>query len=161
MHYAYVDGKKSFKPSNARPQNILQITRGCRIQASRPARSNSIWCMTPTTVAQSWRCNNPSTTKFGSQNNRGYIQSKGHIATMIQPVPISKKEQRSISRQVNLAITSPLATTAYLNWSDQTVEFSRANHPRKVPRPGHTPMVLKAQIGGYDVERVFMMQEVA
>jgi hypothetical protein len=75
---------------------------------------------------------------------------------MIQPVPKSKKEQQSISRQVNLAITSPLATTEYLKWSDQTVGFSRLDHPRKVPRPGHAPMVLEAQIGGYDIGRVFM-----
>jgi hypothetical protein len=44
----------------------------------------------------------------------------------------------------------------YLKWSDQPIRFSRADHPRKVPRPGHSPMVLKAQIGGYDVGRVFM-----
>jgi hypothetical protein len=75
---------------------------------------------------------------------------------MIQPVPKSKKERKSISRQVNLAITSPPATTEYLKWSDQPVRFSRADHPRKVPKPGHSPMVLKAQIGGYDVGRVFM-----
>jgi hypothetical protein len=35
-------------------------------------------------------------------------------------------------------------------------QFSREDHPRKVPRPEHAPMVLKAQIGGYYVERVFM-----
>jgi hypothetical protein len=75
---------------------------------------------------------------------------------MIQPVPKSKKERKSISRQVNLAITSPPATTEYLKWSDQIVRFSRVDHPRKVPRPGHSPMVLKAQIGGYDVRRVFI-----
>jgi hypothetical protein len=57
---------------------------------------------------------------------------------------------------VNLAITSPPATTEYLKWSDQIVGFSRTDHPRKVPQPGHAPMVLKAQIGGYDVGRVFM-----
>jgi hypothetical protein len=75
---------------------------------------------------------------------------------MIQPVPKSKKERKSISRQVNLAISSPPATTEYLKWSDQPVRFSRADHPRKVPRPGHAPMVLKAQIGGYNIGRVFM-----
>jgi hypothetical protein len=75
---------------------------------------------------------------------------------MIQPVPKSKMERKSISRQVNLAISSPLATTEYLRWSDQPVRFSRADHPRKVPRPGHAPMVLKVQIGGYDVGQVFM-----
>jgi hypothetical protein len=57
---------------------------------------------------------------------------------------------------VNIAITSPPATTEYLKWSDQTVGFSRIDHPRKVPWTGHAPMVLKAQIGGYDIGRVFM-----
>jgi hypothetical protein len=40
------------------------------------------------------------------QRNKGYHQSKVHIAVMIQPVPKSKKEQKYISRQVNLAISS-------------------------------------------------------
>jgi hypothetical protein len=75
---------------------------------------------------------------------------------MIQPVPKSQKEQKNISRQVNLAIVSPPATTEYLRWSDQNIRFSRENHPRKVPRPGHAPMVLKAQIGGYDIGQVFI-----
>jgi hypothetical protein len=85
-----------------------------------------------------------------------HLESKVYISAMIQPVPKSKKEQNSISRQVNLAISSPPATTEYLRWSDQPVKFSRADHPRKVPRLGHSPMVLKAQIGGYDIGRVFM-----
>jgi hypothetical protein len=85
-----------------------------------------------------------------------HLESKVYISAMIQPVPKSKKERKSISRQVYLTISSPPATTEYLQWSDQPVRFSRADHPRKVPRPGHSPMVLKAQIGGYDVGRVFM-----
>jgi hypothetical protein len=92
----------------------------------------------------------------GSQSNGGYAQSKNHIAAMIQPVPKSKKEHRSISRQVNLAIILSPATMEYLKWSEQTVGFSKINHPRKVPRPGHAPMVLKALIGGYDIGSVFM-----
>jgi hypothetical protein len=84
------------------------------------------------------------------------LESKVYISAMIQPVPKSKKERKSISRQVNLAISSPPATTEYLQWSDQPVRFSRADHPRKVPRPGHAPMVLKAQIGGYNIGRVSM-----
>jgi hypothetical protein len=103
--------------------------------------------------------------RHGGKNiNQGYqmqrlakqLESKVYISAMIQPVPKSKKERKSISRQVNLAITSPPATTEYLKWSDQPVRFSRADHPRKVPWPVHSPMVLKAQIGGYDVGRVFM-----
>jgi hypothetical protein len=87
------------------------------------------------------------------------MELKVYISTMIQPVPKSTKERKSISRQVNLAITSPPATMEYLKWSDQPVRFSRADHPRKVPRLGHSSMVLKAQIGGYDVKRVFMDTE--
>jgi hypothetical protein len=90
------------------------------------------------------------------QNNARHIESKVYISAMIQPIPKSKKEQKSITRQVNLAISSPPATTEYMRWSDQPIRFSRADHPRKVPRPGHAPMVLKAQIGGYDIGRVFM-----
>jgi hypothetical protein len=84
------------------------------------------------------------------------LKSKVYISAMIQPVPKSKKEQKSISRQVNFAISLPPTTADYLRWSDQPVRFIRADHPRKVPRPGHVPMVLKAQIGGYNIGRVFM-----
>jgi hypothetical protein len=75
---------------------------------------------------------------------------------MIQPVPKSNKEEKSITRQVNLAVTSPPATTEYLHWSEQPIEFSRDDQPITVPRPGNAPLVLKAQIGTYDVDRVFM-----
>jgi hypothetical protein len=94
--------------------------------------------------------------KRSNQNDGGYIPSKGHITAMIQPVPKSNKEQKSISRQVNLAITSPLAYREYLHWSEQPIEFSRKDHPIIVPRPGNAPLVLKAQIGGYNIDRVFM-----
>jgi hypothetical protein len=48
------------------------------------------------------------------QNDAGHPESKMYISAMIQPVPKSKKEQKSISRQVNLVISSPPATTEYL-----------------------------------------------
>jgi hypothetical protein len=92
----------------------------------------------------------------GNNNDGGYIPSKGHITTMIQPVPKSHKEEKNISRRVNLAVTSPPVTTEYWHWSKQPIEFNREDHPIIVPRPRNAPLVLKAQIGGYDVERVFM-----
>jgi hypothetical protein len=92
----------------------------------------------------------------GNENDGGYIPSKGHIAVMIQPVPKSNKEQKSISRQVNLAITSPPVSTEYFHWSEQPITFSREDHPITLPQPGNVPLVLKSQIGGYDVDRVFM-----
>jgi hypothetical protein len=75
---------------------------------------------------------------------------------MIQPVPKSHTEEKSISQQVNLSITSPPVTTEYLHWSEQPIKFNREDQPITVPRPGNVPLVLKAQIGGYDVEIVFM-----
>jgi hypothetical protein len=75
---------------------------------------------------------------------------------MIQPVLKSNKEEKSISCQVNLAVTSPLVTTEYLLWFEQPIEFNREDHPITVSRPRNAPSVLKAQIGGYDVDRVFI-----
>jgi hypothetical protein len=75
---------------------------------------------------------------------------------MIQPVSKSNKEEKSITWQVNLAITSPPAIMEYLYWSDQPIEFSRDDHPITLPRPGNAPLVLKPQVGTYDVDRIFM-----
>jgi hypothetical protein len=36
------------------------------------------------------------------------------------------------------------------------MEFNRKDHPIIVHRPRNTPLVLKAQIGAYDVDRIFM-----
>jgi hypothetical protein len=47
---------------------------------------------------------------YPRQSNQGYPQSKIYIAAMIQPVPKSKKEHESISRKINLAISSPPTT---------------------------------------------------
>jgi hypothetical protein len=65
----------------------------------------------------------------GRDDNGGYVPSKGHITTMIQPVPKSNKEEKSITRQVNLTVTLPPTTTQYLHWSEQPIEFSRDDHP--------------------------------
>jgi hypothetical protein len=130
IHYAYLDGKRV---SNHQ-------TKDCRTFLRLQSAMNS----------------NQEARQGGKSTRQGYQvqrlakhpESKVYISAMIQPVPKSKKERKSISRQVNLAISSPPATTEYLKWSDQPVRFSRADHPRKVPRPGHAPMVLNAQIGG-------------
>jgi hypothetical protein len=83
----------------------------------------------------------------GHDNDGGYVPSKGHITAMIQLVPKSNKEEKNITCQVNLAVTSPPAMTKYLHWSEQPIEFSRDDHPITVPQPGNAPLVLKAQIG--------------
>jgi hypothetical protein len=72
---------------------------------------------------------------------------------MIQPVPKSNKEEKSINRQVNQAVTSPPATMEYLHWSEHPIEFNRDDHPITVPRPRKGA---SGTSGIYDVDRVFM-----
>src|SRR3954467_694647 len=39
---------------------------------------------------------------------------------------------------------------------ETSITFSQSDHPPIVPRPGHAPLVLDAQTGGYDMDRIFM-----
>ena len=75
---------------------------------------------------------------------------------MIQKARRSRRSQKTISRNVNMAEMSPPATPEYLNVSETPITFSRVDHPLVVPRPGHSALVLEAQIGGFNMTRVFM-----
>jgi hypothetical protein len=138
IHYAYLDGKRVSNHQMKDCRTFLRLQNA--MDSNQGARQGG------KSMSQGYQI----------QRLAKHMESKVYISAMIQPVPKSKKEQKSISRQVNLAISSPPDTTGYLQWSDQLVRFSRADHPSKVTRPGHAPMVLKAQIGGYDIGRVFM-----
>jgi hypothetical protein len=133
IHYAYLDGKRV---SNHQMKDCKTFL---RLQSAMGSSQGA------------WQGKKNASQGYQVQRLAKHLESKVYISAMIQPVPKLKKEQKNISRQVNLAISSPPATMEYLRWSDQTIRFSRADHPRKVPRPGHLPMVLKAQIGGYDI----------
>jgi hypothetical protein len=141
IHYMYLDGKRV---SNHQMKDCRTFL---RLQSAMGSSQGG------------WQGEKRTSQGYQVQRLARHLESKVYISAMIQPVPKSKKERRNISRQVNLAISSPPATMEYLRWSDQPIRFSRVDHPRKVPRPGHSPMVLKAQIGGYDIERVFMDAE--
>jgi hypothetical protein len=138
IHYAYLDGKRV---SNHQMKDCRTFL---RLQSAMGSSQGG------------WQGEKHTSQGYRVQRLARHLESKVYISAMIQPVLKSKKERKNISRQVNLAISSPPATTEYMQWSDQPIRFSRADHPRKVPRPGHSPMVLKVQIGGYDIGRVFM-----
>jgi hypothetical protein len=55
-----------------------------------------------------------------------------------------------------MAVMSPPAVTEYLKGSDTAISFSKEDHPPSVVRPGHSALVLDAQIGGYAMSKVFM-----
>ena len=75
---------------------------------------------------------------------------------MIQKGRLSNRMQKMITRQVNLATSTPPAAPEYLNWSETSITFDRTDHPPQVPCPGHSALVLDAQIGGYEMSKVFM-----
>jgi hypothetical protein len=152
--------KKSVQACNKGLQDISETPGSSRDKQAK-ARRQGYEGNTNNTPPANQQANNGATQGQSqpnqeNDNDGGYIPSKGHIIAMIQPVPKSHKEEKSISRQVNLAVTSPPVTTKYLHWSEQPIEFNREDHPITVPRPRNAPLVLKAQIRGYNVERVFM-----
>jgi hypothetical protein len=139
MHYMYIDGKKVSRHAmkDCRTFHKLQDAVGYK-QAE--AKSQGYGGATNNTPPANQQPTNEATQGQGqssksNENDGGYIPSKGHITAMIQPIPKSNKEQKSISRQVNLAITSPPVYTEYLHWSEQPIEFIREDHPITVPRP--------------------------
>ena len=75
---------------------------------------------------------------------------------MIQKGRPSNRDQKLITRQVHLAVKSPHALPEFLRWSHASIVFSREDHRPQVPRPGHSALVLDAQIGGFAMSRIFM-----
>jgi hypothetical protein len=96
IHYAYLDGKRVSNHQMKDYRTFLRLQNA--MDSSQGARQGG------------------KSTSQGYQMQRlaKQLESKVYISTMIQPVPKSKKERKSISRQVNLAISSPPATTEYL-----------------------------------------------
>jgi hypothetical protein len=155
IHSAFVDGKRVSRHAMKDCKTFLKLQEAAVNKQAKAKRqgyegnTNNAPTMTQQGNNGASQCQNQPNP--GHDNEGGYIPSKGHIAAMIQPVPKSNKEEKSITRQVNLAVTSPPATTEYLHCSEQPIEFSRDDHPIIVPWPGNAPLVLKAQIGTYDV----------
>src|SRR3954471_19213183 len=75
---------------------------------------------------------------------------------MIQEGRPSKAKQDAYTLHTRAA--EGLKTTEnYQLWGAETnITFSQSDHPPAVPRLGHAPLVLDTQIGGYDMQRVFM-----
>ena len=85
----------------------------------------------------------------------GYPQPQGQVY-MIQKGRPSNRQQKLLTRQVNMAAMAPPAIPKFLKGSEIAINFSRADHPPSVVRSGHAAMLLEAQIGGYAMTKVFM-----
>jgi hypothetical protein len=84
-----------------------------------------------------------------------YPPCRGKI-NMIHKTGVSKRELKDFTREINLAEVTMANTPKYIDWTEQNIMFSRADHPMIVPRPGHAAVVLEAQIGGFNMSKVFM-----
>jgi hypothetical protein len=88
IHYVHLDGKRvsNHQIKDCRTFLRLQDT----LELNKGAHRGS------TNTSQGYQV----------QNNARHLESKVYIFAMLQPIPKSKKEQKSISRQVNLAIST-------------------------------------------------------
>src|ERR1041385_8039961 len=75
---------------------------------------------------------------------------------MIQEGRPSKAKKDAYTLQAEAAEGLKITETYQLSGAETNITFSQRDHPPAVPRPGHAPLVLEAQIGGYDMDRVFM-----
>jgi hypothetical protein len=121
IHSAFVDGKRVFRHAMKDCKTFLKLQEAV-VSKQAEAKRHGYKGNMNNTPATAQRANNgapqgQNQPNQGHGNDGGYGPSKGHITAMIQPVPKLNKEEKSITPQVNLAVTSPPATTEYLHWS--------------------------------------------
>src|SRR3954462_10360543 len=75
---------------------------------------------------------------------------------MIQEGNPSKEKQDTYTLQTRAAKNLNTAEVYQLSDAETNITFSQSDHPPAIPRPVHAPLVLDAQIGGHDMDRVFL-----
>src|SRR3954466_16111433 len=75
---------------------------------------------------------------------------------MIQEGRVPQAQRDAYTLQAKAAESMNTVEIYQLHDEETSITFSQDDHPPAVPRPGHAPLVLDAQIGVYDMDRVFM-----
>src|SRR3954471_17664116 len=75
---------------------------------------------------------------------------------MIQEGRVPQTQRDTYTLQARAAESINTVEAYQLHDTETSITFSQVDHPPAVPRPGHAPLVLDAQIGGYDMDKVFM-----
>src|SRR3954466_9469555 len=75
---------------------------------------------------------------------------------MIQEGRVPQAQRDAYTLQAKAAESMNTVEVYQLHDVETSITFSQDDHPPAVPRPGHAPLVLDAQIRGYDMERIFM-----
>jgi hypothetical protein len=106
MHYACIDGKRVSYHLMRDCRTFLRLQEAIGLNQDVVQGSIAYDAPPPPPLPNPGETATQGQFNTGSQSNEGYTQPKNHIAAMIQPVPKSKKEHRSIFRQVSHNITS-------------------------------------------------------
>src|SRR3954468_10975931 len=75
---------------------------------------------------------------------------------MIQEGRVPQAQRDAYTLQARAAENMNPIEVYQLHDAETSITFSRYDHPPAVPRPGHAPLVLEAQIGGYGMDKIFM-----
>ena len=75
---------------------------------------------------------------------------------MIQEGRVPQAQRDAYTLQAKAAESTNTVEVYQLHDAEASITFSQDDHPPTIPRPGHAPLVLDAQIGGYDMDMVFM-----
>ena len=73
---------------------------------------------------------------------------------MIQEGRPSKAKQDAYTLQTRAVENLNTAEIYQLSNAETNITFSQSDHPPADPRPSYAPLVLDAQIRGYDMDRV-------
>src|SRR4051812_23119733 len=75
---------------------------------------------------------------------------------MIQEGRVLQAQHEAYTLQARAAESTNAVEVYQLHDAETSIKFSKDDHPPAVPRPGHAPLVLDAQIGGYNMDKIFM-----
>src|SRR4051812_9444472 len=84
-----------------------------------------------------------------------YNSPQGQVH-MIQEGGMSQAQRDAYTLQARAAEDLSAVEVYQICGAETSITFSKEDHPTEVTRPGHAPLVLDAQIGGYDMDRIFM-----
>src|SRR3954466_6306988 len=75
---------------------------------------------------------------------------------MTQEGGMSQAQRDAHTLQARAAEDLSTVEVYQIHDAETSITFSQEDHPAEVPRPGHAPLVLDVQIGGHDMDRIFM-----
>src|SRR4051812_3245872 len=75
---------------------------------------------------------------------------------MIQEIRTSQAQRDAHTLQARAAEDLSIVEVYQINGAETIITLSQEDHSTEVPRPGHAPLLLDAQIRGYDMDNIFM-----